>query len=214
MTVVEKDRAKSTVRAPVTSMLVVSGAMAVHPTAATDVPQYLNRLYEWSAHSTATGSVQRQTTESTRRAITELRRISGLTWDQLARMFGVNRRSIHFWASGKALSVQHEAHLRRALDVIRRTDRGSAQLNRAALLQPGEGGTPLELLAGARFVSAEEALGRSRAARREQPRARLDEKARAARRPPPPDELVGAEDDVAHREPTVRRRTKASKRKG
>ena len=31
-------------------------------------------------------------------AIAELRCLSGLTWDQLARLFNVSRRSLHFWA--------------------------------------------------------------------------------------------------------------------
>ena len=37
-------------------------------------------------------------------AIGELRRLSGLTWDQLARIFSVSRRSLHFWASGKPMT--------------------------------------------------------------------------------------------------------------
>ena len=36
-------------------------------------------------------------------AIAELRRVSGLTWDQLARLVGVSRRTLHFWASGTAV---------------------------------------------------------------------------------------------------------------
>ena len=37
-------------------------------------------------------------------AIGELRRLSGLTWDQLARLFNLSRRSLHFWASGKPMA--------------------------------------------------------------------------------------------------------------
>ena len=40
-------------------------------------------------------------------AIGELRRLSGLTWDQLARLFNVSRRSLHFWASGGEPSIKN-----------------------------------------------------------------------------------------------------------
>jgi hypothetical protein len=36
-------------------------------------------------------------------ALSELRRLSGLSWGQLARALGVTRRTLHFWASGKAI---------------------------------------------------------------------------------------------------------------
>src|SRR6185503_7037508 len=36
-------------------------------------------------------------------AIMEIRRLSGMTWEQLANLFEVSRRTVHFWASGKAL---------------------------------------------------------------------------------------------------------------
>src|SRR2546428_13805112 len=34
-------------------------------------------------------------------AIMELRRLSGMTWEQLASLFEVTRRTVHFLASGK-----------------------------------------------------------------------------------------------------------------
>ena len=80
--------------------------------------------------------------------IGELRRLSGLTWDQLARLFGVSRRSVHFWASGKPMAPSNEEHLRRLLAVVRKVDRGSARANRAILLGADEDGISLfDLLA-------------------------------------------------------------------
>ena len=32
---------------------------------------------------------------------------SGLTWEQLARLFGVSRRAVHSWASGSRVSARH-----------------------------------------------------------------------------------------------------------
>ena len=51
-----------------------------------------------NAGTSAAGSL------SDRGAIAELRRLSGLTWDQLARLFNVSRRALHFWASGKPMT--------------------------------------------------------------------------------------------------------------
>jgi len=70
------------------------------------------------------------------KAIHELHFKSGLTWDQLARLFGVNRRSVHFWASGKPLATRHEEKLFHLLTLIRTIDRGSARINRTLLLKP------------------------------------------------------------------------------
>lgn len=38
---------------------------------------------------------------------------SGLTWDQVARMFGVSRRSVHLWAAGGRMSAQNQETLTR-----------------------------------------------------------------------------------------------------
>src|SRR5918996_4642559 len=37
--------------------------------------------------------------------VLELHRLSGLTWAQLASVFGVDRRAIHFWAAGRPMSA-------------------------------------------------------------------------------------------------------------
>ena len=59
----------------------------------------------------------------TRAAVSEFRRLAGLTWEQLARVFGVARRSLHFWASGPPINAGNEEHLRRLLAVLRQADR-------------------------------------------------------------------------------------------
>ena len=73
-----------------------------------------------------TSGVSLTAVEQSAAAIAELRRLCGFTWDQLARLFNVSRRSLHFWASGKAMSPANEEHLQRVLSVLRRIDRGSA----------------------------------------------------------------------------------------
>lgn len=125
-------------------------------------------------------------------AISELRCLSGLTWEQLAELFDVSRRSIHFWASGKPLTVSHEWKLHHILAVIRELDRGSARANRECLVQVREGGvTLLELLKQGKFekVLSMGGLGRGRNSYDLAPLAAED---RMMRSPQKPEELVGA----------------------
>ncbi len=135
--------------------------------------------------------------ESTARAINELHRLTSLTWEQLADLFQVARRSLHFWASGKPLNGRNEARLRRVLAVLRKTDRGSAPLNRAMLLQDRDGVVPLDLLVREEFDLFVELVGVG-PGRRRLTLTPLSEEAQAARRPPPPDQLVGALQDRLH----------------
>jgi len=122
-------------------------------------------------------------------AIGELRRLSGLTWEQLAELFGVRRRSLHFWASGSAMSPRHEEHLHRLLAVIRKIDRGSAAANRTALLTAdSDGNLPIDLLKQEEYGRVVVLLGVS--GRRRQSPPRISAEARATRRPGPPEELV------------------------
>lgn len=130
-------------------------------------------------------------------AIGELRRLSGLTWDQLARIFSVSRRSLHFWASGKPMSPSNEEHLQRVLAVVRKIDRGAPSANRTALLGVREDGSiPFDLLVAGDYERALSLLGPGDARRASPPK--LSEEARAARAPRPPEELVGALQDRIH----------------
>jgi hypothetical protein len=133
-------------------------------------------------------------------AIGELRRLSGFTWDQLARLFGVSRRSLHFWASGKVMTPANEEHLHRVLATIRKIDRGMADANRSVLLAPSKDGEfPFDLLAAGQYDRVVVVVGAGRAPK---PLALkpLSQAARDARRPRPPEELVEALQDSAYRE--------------
>lgn len=130
-------------------------------------------------------------------AVGELRRLSGFTWEQLARLFNVSRRSLHFWASGKPMAPGNEEHLQRLLAVVRKIDRGSASANRAVLLGVREDGSlPLDLLAAGDYDRALALLGPGEARRAAPPK--LSDDARAARAPRPPEEFVGALQDRIH----------------
>jgi len=76
-------------------------------------------------------------------AVKSLREESGLTWDQLGRLFGVSRRAMHLWANGGRMNAAHAE----ALSVILRAVRGlpgSGNIDpREALLTPGVEGRSL-----------------------------------------------------------------------
>jgi hypothetical protein len=133
-------------------------------------------------------------------AIGELRRLSGLTWDQLGRLLGVSRRSLHFWAAGKAMTPANEEHLHRVLAAIRKIDRGTAAANRAALLAASKDGEiPLDLLAAGQYDRVVAVVGAGGAPERPALKP-LSQAAWDSRKPPPPEELVNALQDSVHRE--------------
>ncbi len=98
-----------------------------------------------------------------RKILHQLHRWSGLTWDQIADLFGVDRRSVHFWSSGRALNAENEEHLFQIWAVFRTIDRGFAPANRAALLNPREDGVrPLDLLTQRRYDEVRALLGKGK----------------------------------------------------
>lgn len=149
--------------------------------------------------------------EEARTAIHELRKLSGLTWDQIAKLFNVSRRSLHFWASGKPLRPHSEECLGRLLSTIRFIDRGSASLNRRLLFQATEeGNTPFDLMVGGNHEQVKQILGPGHAPHRPKLKP-LSQEAQEARRPPKPEDLVDALQDPIHREVGRSRAAKAVK---
>lgn len=125
-------------------------------------------------------------------AVLELHRLSGLTFEELADMLGVTRRSLHHWANGRRIGGGNEVRLYRLLATVQRMDRGEATLNRRLLRQPDERGETLfGLLKAGRVEEAERAAGRG-PGRVADPSLPLSRDAWAARQPPPPAELLGA----------------------
>ncbi len=133
--------------------------------------------------------------ESTAEAIMEIRRRSGLTWQELGELFDVSRRSIHHWANGKPVSAGNDRTIRRMLAAIRHLDRGSQRDTRALLLSIDQatGVSPLDLLQAGRFDDATTPfLGDWTP---EPHRVPLSPAAQDARRPPAATLLLGAEQD-------------------
>jgi len=195
-------------RLPRLSVIVISGALCVSGTSSAEPMRLWEAPYVHAYDATASGAAWEDLTadaderesEVTQRAVSELRRISGLTWEQLGQLFGVSRRSVHFWASGKPLNAGNEERLLRVLDVVRVADRGDARSTRSALFEVHEDTTAFELLVTGRFAEARSTLGAG-AGRRGPALGELSAEAKAARAPLLPEELVEARHDRVHRDP-------------
>jgi hypothetical protein len=172
-------------------MLVSSGTSSAPPLPVEMVLRSPRVVEQTNAGLSAAGS------DHVGSAIAELRRLTGFTWDQLARIFSVSRRSLHFWASGKPMTANNEEHLQRVLGVVRQVDRGSASVNRAVLLAVADDGSvPIDLLAEGQYERVVGLLGPGDARRPKSPS--VSAAATAARIPPPPQDLIGALQDRIH----------------
>ena len=130
-----------------------------------------------------------------RTSVAELRRLSGLTWEELADLMDVSPRSLHHWVSGKPASAEHQTRLQRLLGTLRRFDRGDSSQNRTLLLTPDHSGRLLLDLLKSEKYEAAVALAGQQAAQRVSASTELSAAARASRTPPAPADLVQAKQD-------------------
>ncbi len=146
-------------------------------------------------------------------AIHELRHRSGLTWDQVADLMGVSRRSVHLWASGRELSARNQEHLHRVLAAVRAVDHGSAGATRSALFATDSAGTNVfDLLKARQHQDALFRLGKET----HEPVAhghRLAKVSPPMGSEPAPETLVGALHGRVHREGNKPRGVRAAKAK-
>ena len=132
---------------------------------------------------------------TTAEVILEIRRRSGLTWEQLGEIFNVSRRSVHHWANGKAPSAQHERHIWQTLAVIRHMDEGSQTAIRHRLLTIDNSGLSIyDLLVSRRFSEAlQQAQAAGSTVAGEYPRTALSKHEDRMRRPTSPVILLDAD---------------------
>lgn len=98
------------------------------------------------------GQINLVPTKTTAETILEIRRRSGLTWDELSEIFDVSRRSVHHWANGKRVSARNERVIRQTLAAIRHLDEGGQIETRARLLSVDIAGlSPFDFLASQKF---------------------------------------------------------------
>jgi len=139
----------------------------------------------------------------------ELRRLTGLTWEKIADLFGVSRRAVHFWASGKPMDAPHQEHLQRSLGCIKVVDRGNAPANREALFAANTVGVaPFDLLESRKYQEFVASMGYSASQSHT-----LLKPTRVSndRRPLPTQTLISAREEPAHREVGAPRRARVVK---
>ena len=216
---------------PTATVIVVAGALALYSTSSDEPARVWDDHYVLESTATNSGvhsarqraealveratehSIDSEHAEATRAGVVELRRLSGLTWEQIGELFGVSRRSIHFWASGKALSAGNETRLLRILDVVRRGSRATASQTRLALLEPTYGISPFDLLVELKFQEAGDRLG-LHAAMPSRSVVPLSAEARLERIPLSPEELVDAQHERVHRDVGISRAARTARAGG
>ncbi|WP_149589848.1 hypothetical protein [Tabrizicola flagellatus] len=111
--------------------------------------------------------------------VRELRQLSGLTWNHIADMIVVSTKTLHNWAAGKPIDEKNLRRVGEVISVLRFIDRGSAEANRALLLNESvEGQALIDLVKVGEFAAVRQAAGRGRG--------------RAAAAPPLPASTVAA----------------------
>jgi len=163
-------------------------------------------LVRFRAERTDAGQARKEETEHAV-GVSELRRLSGLTWDQVASLFDVSRRAVHHWASGKPMTAEHEVHLQRILASLRTLHHGSAQPNRQMLFaSAGPGGASIfDLLRERKYEQVVEVVGPPQAG----PPVGSQLVVSADRLPPKPEQLISTVDEAFDIKPSPRKRARA-----
>lgn len=84
---------------------------------------------------------------------------SGLTWEQLGRIFGVSRRTVHLWANGSGMNAANREALHEFVTLVRSVPGTTASERRRSLLVPDASGRrPLDRFRDSR--QGEDAINR------------------------------------------------------
>lgn len=105
------------------ALLGTSVPVAQEATASFVAPLYMpSRISSGSQGSSVGGSGVSFTIKSQASAadmITELRETTSFTWDQVSKMLGVSRRTVHLWAAGGNMAAHNEERLVNVLREVR-----------------------------------------------------------------------------------------------
>ena len=120
------------------------------------------QYFESSSASASTVSVNvKYSDQSPAELVQEFKRLSGLTWAQVAQVFEVSSRAPFDWASGKPVNAKNHEKLASAVVAIRFIDRGASEDNRNLLLSEAvDGQTHLNLLQSSEFERVREIAGK------------------------------------------------------
>lgn len=87
-------------------------------------------------------------------AVQDVKNLSGLTWDQLAQLFSVSRRSLHNWINGQPMTQDHEDVLYRFREILHLIPSSNPLVVRSSLRDRTKGLSVLELVGDRRFDDA------------------------------------------------------------
>jgi hypothetical protein len=125
-------------------------------------------------------------TQTAREVLNEIKGASGLTWDQVARIMGVSRRSVHMWLNAKPMASENEERVHRVRQIIGQLGRRSQLETRSRLLDTSDGDSVFRLLVeqdddGALALAKQRALSASAPTVFDHAGRRLSDEARASR---------------------------------
>ena len=120
-----------------------------------------SNVFGWMSYSSHTESLRASVSAADAHGnFYEIRRLTGFNWTRLAEMLNVDRRTIHNWVKGGQIRKANRHRVAETLKVLRFADRGSAELNAAALEKPSMSGlTALDLIKAAQYANAQNVLG-------------------------------------------------------
>lgn len=119
-------------------------SLPVHP----DLPPMSASIFPISASSPteSAATVQEQSEAflpELAKSVRSLHRRSGLTWEELANVFGVSRRTLHNWSTGGQVSASNAQTIALVVNAIHQIDAGNPKLTRSRLLAPAEDGSTI-----------------------------------------------------------------------
>lgn len=77
------------------------------------------------------------------RSVRSMHQRSGLTWDELARIFGVTRRTLYNWSIGGQVSAANAQAIAEVIRSLHEIDSGDPKITRSRLLAPTQNGATL-----------------------------------------------------------------------
>ncbi len=143
------------------------------------------------------------------KTIKDLRNLSGLTWDQLAKIFSVSRRSVHHWDSGSPMNSINQKKLNRVISLLENINFDTPAANRNFLLSSITGEIPVELLANEqyeKFLQLADIIMVPRETRQ------LAAEEKAARQPFSPEVLISSRSERKHTEVIRKKKVKIRKK--
>ncbi|MEU9824745.1 helix-turn-helix domain-containing protein [Micromonospora chersina] len=106
------------------------------------------------AHDDAILAASRSAEPRLADSLRHLRDMSGLTWDQIAKLFGVSRRAIHHWVNGGRMTARNSEVLRDLLQRFVALPAQDMPERRNLILAPDESGYSLYDRLRSRYASS------------------------------------------------------------